>query len=138
MKFLLSKGLRRVSRLYNRTLNQLLPELQSENEADILLTLATESGNCTQKQLTAMLQVDKSRVAVLVSSLCQRGLIYTEADGDDRRSQLLFLTPQGEALLPRIQQAITEVNTLAARELNETQLEQFETILARMQANLNH
>jgi DNA-binding MarR family transcriptional regulator len=113
-----------------------MPELHLENDADILLLLASSSARPTQKEISEILQFDKSRVAILIEGLKQNGLIYTERNHADRREHFVFLTDQGIATLPKIQKAIDQVNVKMSRELNDETLACFYKTLFQIQNNL--
>jgi DNA-binding MarR family transcriptional regulator len=136
MQFLLSKSLRRLSRLYGQALINAIPELHLENDADILLLLASSTARPTQKEISEILQIDKSRVAILIEGLKHKGLIYTERNHADRREHFVFLTDKGITILPKIQQAIDQVNVTMSRELKDETLACFYKTLLQIQNNL--
>ena len=136
MQFLLSKSLRRLSRLYGQALIKVMPELHLEHDADILLLLASSSEVHTQKEICETLQFDKSRVAILIEGLKQKGLIYTERNPADRRSHFVFLTGKGKDIVPEIQEAIDKVNCMINQQLDKTHLDYFYATLFQMQSNL--
>lgn len=66
--------------------------------------LSSGSG-CTAQQIAARLQRDKAQIARLVKDLLAAELIEKQDNAQDRRSQILRLTPAGEAMYARIQDA---------------------------------
>lgn len=137
MSFLLSSKLRRLSRFYNAYLAKALPELPLEYHTELILQLAYSPVLLTQKQLAEKLQVDKSRMAVLIETLASAGWLNVSKVAHDRRAHLISLTPAGVQLLPRIQQALDEVNYLMKRQLNVLQLQHFDEAIQQMEENLN-
>ncbi len=136
MQFLLSKSLRRLSRLYSRAIVKVLPELRLEHYAEIILILASSDRKLTQKELAELLQVDKSRIAVLIDGMTRNGFIYTEQNSADRRAHFVNLTNKGKGSVPKIQEAIDEVNRMINQRLDKTHLDHFYATLSQMQSNL--
>lgn len=136
MQFLLSKSLSRLSRLYSRAITKALPELKFEHRAEILLIIAYTNRRLTQKELAELYQADKSRIAVLIEGMTRDGLVYTEQNRADRRAHFVLLTDKGEEIIPKIQQAIEQVNCMINQQLDKTHLDYFYATLFKMQSNL--
>ena len=136
MQILLSKNLRRLSKLYNRTISRELPVLQPEYFIEIIIFLSSRHETVTQKELADYLQVDKSRVAIMVDELTRQLYVFTERNPKDRREHFVFLTEQGSLLVPLILSAINKVNALISKELNEDSLDYFYATLIKMEQNL--
>lgn len=136
MQILLSKSLRRLSRLYSRAIVKVLPDLQLEHYAEIILLLAATDHTPTHKELAELLQVDKSRIAVVIDGMTRDGFVYTERNIADRRAHLVCLTCKGKDSVPKIKEAMEQVNKLINRQLGKTQLDDFYATLSKMQSNL--
>ena len=136
MQILLSKNLRRLSKLYNRTISRELPVLQPEYFIEIIIFLSSRHETVTQKELADYLQVDKSRVAIMVDELTRQLYVFTELNPKDRREHFVFLTEQGSLLVPLILSAINKVNALISKELNVDSLDYFYATLIKMEQNL--
>jgi DNA-binding MarR family transcriptional regulator len=136
MQFLLSKSLRRLSKLYSRAIVKVLPDLQLEHYAEIILILASTDRTLTQKELAELIQVDKSRVAVLIEGMTRNGFVYTEQNSADRRAHFVYLTDKGKDSVPKIQEAIEQVNSMINQRMDKTQLDHFYATLFQMQSNL--
>ncbi|QEM06453.1 winged helix-turn-helix transcriptional regulator [Mucilaginibacter rubeus] len=137
MQLLLSKNLRRLSRLYTRTIARELPVFQSEYFIEILMFLASRTSPATQKELADYLQVDKSRMVIMVDELTRQEYVFTEINPRDRREHFVFLTEHGNLLVPIIRSAIDKVDTVLYKELNKELLDCFHAILVKMEQNLN-
>ncbi|TSJ44496.1 winged helix DNA-binding protein [Mucilaginibacter corticis] len=133
---LLSKKLLHLSKLYNKLIIAELPGLQSESDMVMLCTIYANNSKITQKQLTEWLAVDKSRIAVMIFSLAERGFVYTERNEADRREHHVFLTAKGLALIPLIQQVIDQINSQLYKTLDERTLHAFYQVLRQMEENL--
>ena len=66
-------------------------------EIDLIHALRHEPG-CTQARLAEILHADKAAIARRTKNLEAKGFLVRRDDPSDRRSQLLFPTPQAEAL----------------------------------------
>mgnify|MGYP001767375600 FL=1 len=64
---------------------------------DVLAALSREQVPVTMSELTAHLLVSNGNVTGLVNRLVDDGLIAREVDPEDRRSQLVVLTPAGRS-----------------------------------------
>lgn len=64
---------------------------------DVLAALSREQSWVTMSELTAHLLVSNGNVTGLVNRLVEDGLIARQVDPEDRRSQLVMLTPEGRA-----------------------------------------
>ncbi len=56
----------------------------------------------SQDELSVVLHVDKGTTAKAVKKLVEQGFVKREVNPEDRRAYRLFLTPQGEELIPII------------------------------------
>lgn len=72
----------------------------------------------TQDAIVCKMRFDKSNVARRVKQLEELSYLRRETDPADRRQNNLFLTPQGEALLPVIEEALSEWAQLALSALS--------------------
>jgi DNA-binding MarR family transcriptional regulator len=75
----------------------------------------------TAKTLTYRMNVAKSRVTKLVSSLVERGLLTSMADPADSRVKLLSVTREGARLLTRIGRFRFEVHQTVLEEFSDEQ-----------------
>ena len=84
----------------------------SPGEARLLLSVLDAPGT-TPSALAATVDIDPPTATGIVERLVAGSYLRREPDPRDRRRLLLFATPQGEALRPRIQ---------AARQASESEL----------------
>jgi DNA-binding MarR family transcriptional regulator len=75
----------------------------------------------TAKTLAYRMNVAKSRVTKLVSSLVDRGLLASMTDPADSRVKLLSVTPEGARLLARIGRFRFEAHQTVLEEFSEEQ-----------------
>ena len=97
-------GLRKASRHIVRQLGMLnsafgdLP--LSPAQAHTLIELSYEAVSI--KQLSLLLNIDKSNASRAVTHLVEKGFAYTQSNPKDTRSLLVHLTPQGKKLLQKL------------------------------------
>ncbi|NDE18381.1 MarR family transcriptional regulator [bacterium] len=80
--------------------------------------------------LASQLSCDQSYVTRLADDLVKRGLV-TRAPGDDRRVQVLTLTPAGIALKNQLAQAVS-VDKAVSSALTPVEQEQLSALLTRI------
>lgn len=97
---------------------------------------ATPASPCTARQIVARLQRDKAQIARLVKDLLAAELIDKHDNPEDRRSQILRLTPVGEAMLARIQEAEQHASLRMARGLSQDEMHAFVRLAKSMTGNL--
>ncbi len=68
---------------------------------DVLARLSGSEG-ITQQALADQLLVTKGNVCGLIDRLSEQGLVERRSDPDDRRANLLFLTPKGRELAQQV------------------------------------
>jgi DNA-binding MarR family transcriptional regulator len=93
------------------------------NLAHYRVLAAIASGDERASRIAARLALGKPTVSAAVSSLTQRGLLTRVDDTDDRRATALSLTPQGRALLDRVEgEMVARIEGLSARTPDPAQL----------------
>lgn len=83
----------------------------------LILVLANERIN--QKNLGQALAISAPNLAVLLDRLEERGLMCRAQDDTDRRSQHLFITASGRALVETAERVLTEMDQDMARILSD-------------------
>jgi DNA-binding MarR family transcriptional regulator len=85
-----------------------------------------------QKEICDELDLDRSTVADICSRMEKNGLLSRIQDRQDRRRNVLDLTPAGRAELARLKPMVEEVQVRLTRTLSATELEQLRALLARL------
>jgi DNA-binding MarR family transcriptional regulator len=133
---LLSKELRRLSKLYTKAIAKELPVPHTEYLAELMLILSAQKEFITQKELTEHMQVDKSRMVVIIEELNRLGYLFTERNPVDRREHFVFLTEHGKKLLPGIKKAIDNVDQQIRQQLDPAGIAHFFATIQQMEQNL--
>jgi DNA-binding MarR family transcriptional regulator len=89
-----------------------------------VLVALDEDGPTSQAALGRRLSIDRSDMVAVINDLARDGLVARERDDDDRRRNLIRLTPGGERALRRLDARIDEaqdalLEPLSAKERNE-------------------
>ncbi|HEX6021512.1 MAG TPA: MarR family winged helix-turn-helix transcriptional regulator [Solirubrobacter sp.] len=74
-----------------------------------VLTVLDRLGECSQRELCTEVDLDRSTIADLVARMEQRGLLTRQRAAEDRRRNVLVLTPQGRAELNRLRPGVEAV-----------------------------
>jgi MarR family transcriptional regulator for hemolysin len=100
----------------------------------VLLTL-DRAGPVSQRELARRIHVEDATVTYHVDRLEAAGLVSRTRDAADRRVWRVELTPAGEETFDRMKQAALGFETALRSGLDERELAQFFTTLARVNAN---
>lgn len=76
----------------------------NHSEARILMLLEQEAGTATQDTLANLLFIDRSNVGRAMKGLEQQGYIIRCKNDNDKRANLVHLTPEGSATLVEIRE----------------------------------
>lgn len=97
---------------------------------NILLHVGRFPGT-TQDAIVCKMRFDKSNVARRVKQLEELSYLRRETDPNDRRQNNLFLTPQGEQLLPVIENALSAWAQLALSSLSDEECTTLHALLTK-------
>lgn len=133
---LISKRLKKINYLYTKMILNELSPFELDHHFEALLTLAVEEKQITQNRLSELLQIDKSRTAVIVFDLEKRGLIQISINPHDRRQHYLSLSPLALSSIPHIELSIEKINELAEAGIEQQKLMTFFEVSEMIQHNL--
>ncbi|MFC4776023.1 MarR family winged helix-turn-helix transcriptional regulator [Paenibacillus sp. GCM10023252] len=88
----------------------------------------------TQKALSESLLIDKTTTAKAIAKLEAEGYVRREPDPGDNRYHLLFLTEQGRAVVPKVQEALDDIRHKTCGDLSE---EEYACMLSSLQKVLH-
>jgi len=133
---LISQSLKKINYLYSKMLSKELSAFKLDHHFEALLVLATQEKPVTQNRLAELLQIDKSRTAVIVFDLEKRGLIEIKVNPNDRRQHYVSLSPTALTSIPHIEITIEKINQLAEAGIEQQKLSTFYEVSEMMQRNL--
>jgi DNA-binding MarR family transcriptional regulator len=133
---LISQRLKKINNLYTRMISKELSALELDHHFEVLLTLATQEKPVTQNKLAELLQIDKSRMAVIVFELEKRRLVQININPDDRRQHYVSLSPSAINSIPHIEISVEKINQLAEAGIERQKLVTFFEVSEMIQQNL--
>jgi DNA-binding MarR family transcriptional regulator len=133
---LLSQNLRLINYFYTRNLTRELSAIQADPHAEILLMLAKQTQPVAQNQLAELLHIDKSRVANIIFSMEEKGIVIVKTNPADRRQHLISLSPDALQSIPYIEMKVQQVNAMANMGISEEKIAIFIEVVEAMMQNL--
>jgi DNA-binding MarR family transcriptional regulator len=97
-----------------------------------VLAVLERVGACSQQQLCAAVDLDRSTIADLVARMERRGLLTRDRDPTDRRRNLTMLSDEGEAELNRLRPGVEAVERELTGQLDEPEREALRTTLRQL------
>lgn len=86
----------------------------------------------SQEEIASILAMDKGTTARAVQKLERQGLIERRRDPSDARRRLLFLSPEGARIVPRIRRIHHRMGGLLLGNLSDAEKENFYAFLERL------
>ncbi len=94
-------------------------------------------GSCTQKELLANLDIDAGHLARVLEEFEKNKYITRSPSKEDRRSLFIQITPYTEQkLLPKIEKAIHQEDTVLLKGLKADERNQLKNLLNKLEENL--
>lgn len=134
----LGRNVGRIHYLFSQKLNVLLRNAATGITVDQfrMLTQLWKEDGISQQKLALYVKRDRASVTRMVDILEEQEIIRRVADKDDRRINLIFLTPKGKELEAIASNAAQEVLDIAQQDLSNTQKTTLSELLQKVIANL--
>jgi len=107
----------------------------SEHVWLILLALKTRE-NANQRELAAAVGIQGATLTHHLNGMEENGLVVRRRDPQNRRIQVVELTPAGEAAFHRLRAAAVDFDERLRGDLSDDELEHVSEVLARLRANV--
>jgi DNA-binding MarR family transcriptional regulator len=133
---LLSRNLRGIKQLYNKTLRRELSSHGLDMHFEALLVLSEQEKPVTQNMLAELLQMDKSRIVSIVYDLKKKNLITIKTNPADRRQHYISLSSKAREAIPVIEETVKKVNELVNAGISDEKLLAFFEVSGMMKKNL--
>lgn len=125
-----------MARLFANALHERIRPLGLAPAQFMTLLELWEADDLTQKDLVRRLDVEQATMANTLKRMQRDGLITRHENPDDRRAQLIRLTPKAKALREDAMQAASAVNETALSGLSDDERRTFIHMMARVIAAL--
>ncbi len=132
LETLVGYALRRAQAAVSRSFVATFADLDVRQTQLGLLSVVHASPGIKPSRAGALLGIKRANVGPLIETLEQRELVRREASANDRRSQALFLTTAGMALLQELYRREAVHEALIASLLNATERAQLLALLGRV------
>jgi len=96
------------------------------------LVLIESNPGLRQSELAKAIQLDRSTVVTIIDNLSTRGQVDRQRAKDDRRSNALYLTEKGTALLDQLKEMVIEHEQRLVADLDESEQQLLVSMLARI------
>ena len=90
----------------------------------------------TQKELSALIAIDKATTAKAVHKLIKQGYVCSEQDPEDRRSYKLYLTESGRKIMPEVRRIMFQTREILNEGLSDAEMESALKALHKMFSNI--
>jgi DNA-binding MarR family transcriptional regulator len=97
-----------------------------------ILNALMDTPGADQVTLAARVAFDPATSGSVIGRLESKGWVRREADQNDRRRKLLWVTPEGAQAVSQMKRAVARVQTRMLGPLNATEREQFMRLLTKL------
>jgi len=122
---------------FRRLIGQYAASLGLQPGQGKILEYLTQHDGCTQNELGAFWDLDKSTVSGLVARMERDGLLVLGRDENDRRCAVVRILPRGRELSARMQEYIAGVDARAWAGVSEADRAVLVRVLGQIFANLD-
>lgn len=120
---------------YLHLLRVKLKHLDIDRNYHALVLIESNDGSITQQELAVLLDTDKVSIVRVIDYLSDKGYVQRIRKTEDRRKHSLVLTNKAKLALPEIKKSITEINEIAIKGLNSSQVSELAETIKKMKSN---
>jgi MarR family transcriptional regulator, lower aerobic nicotinate degradation pathway regulator len=124
--------LNKTSAVAHRLLGETLAEMDAHGYHFALLAALDEFGPNSQAALSQACGIDRSDTVAMLNELAEQGLVVREPDPDDRRRNIISITPAGRLRLEQLDIVLTEVQAKLLAPLSARERDQLVTLLGQV------
>ncbi len=132
----ISHQLLQLAKVYLGAFSKRVEHLDITHYHYILLLIAENEGQLTQKKLAGIIGKDKSSMVSIIDALTAKGYVYREINPIDRREQLIKVTEKAHRDMPAIRESYDMLNRKALQGIDINQIATFYDVLKQMGDNL--
>lgn len=138
---LLTFNINQVSHLFIRKVNRELSKsgssLQVEQFPILFLLAHSTEGSLSQQEIANFLQKDKSGIQRSIRTLERDGYLRVAADDNDRRKNVVQLTPAGKLTIEKISEMAATINHEITSQLTAEEVSTLLTLLKKISATMD-
>lgn len=138
---LLTFNINQVSHLFVRKVNRELSKsgssLQVEQFPILFLLAHSTEGSLSQQEIANFLQKDKSGIQRSIRTLERDGYLRITADDNDRRKNLVQLTPAGKVTIEKISEMAATINQEITSQLTPEEVSTLLKLLKKISATID-
>lgn len=120
------------SAVAHRLLGETLAAVDAHAYHFALLAALDEFGPNSQAVLSQACGIDRSDTVAMLNELADQGLVVREPDPDDRRRNIISITPAGRRRMEQLDIVLTEVQAELLAPLSAHERDQFVALLGRV------
>jgi len=117
-------------------LDEMLLPMQTDWRELVVMLVAEQVPGISQTRLIPFLQTDKANVTKLLQAMEIKDLIIREADNEDHRNKLCYLTDRSQKLIPQLNEVLKRWEDACFQGIGKDELAQFQSISERISQNL--
>ena len=106
-------------------------------EQFLVMDTLWNEGKMSQQQIADTILKDKNSVVKLIDGLEKKGLVKRVANKEDRRQNLIEITPAGKEIETEVKDIATNTVELIVKDIPQQDLHTFIEVLTRMASNMN-
>ncbi|UUV17339.1 MarR family winged helix-turn-helix transcriptional regulator [Fusobacteria bacterium ZRK30] len=132
---MLSKYISITYRQYQHYMREELKKYKIGNsDYPILLCLSNNYGIC-QNEVSRLTKLNKSLISKGVKKLIEHGYLYQEDDLHHKQKQKLFLTKNGEKIIPDLKNIINHWKKIILKDLSESEIDTLFKVMKKIDQN---
>jgi MarR family transcriptional regulator for hemolysin len=126
----------RTARLLSRAFDDTLAAAGGSLPVWLILTALKRKEHAMQREIAAAVGIEDATLTHHLNRMDREGLIARHRPPENRRNQVVVLTPAGEALFADLLTAVTAFDQTLRKGFTKRELDQQREFLARLRANV--
>ena len=125
-----------VGKRYLYLLRAKLQHMDIDRNYYALVVIERQDGIITQQELASLLDTDKVSIVRVIDYLSEKGYLKRVKKTEDKRKHNLVLTDKAKLALPGIKSAFIEINAIALRGLQSSQISELNETIQKIKQNI--
>jgi len=97
-----------------------------------IISILSERGGSTQKELAAAIDKDQTTVARMIQSMEKKEIIQKKFNAQDKRSQNLYLTEKGHEIKKTILPVVIDAHQAVTSNLSDKEIQHLKELLNKL------